>query len=68
MDTLYPNVKTVVHVGKLTVEILAYRHLTKDECAAAIRNYLLKTRRKSLPTKGLIQIVTIIGIDSSIDL
>ncbi len=63
MNDLYPNVKTTVRVGKLTIEIFAYRLLTQNECKTAIAQYLKQTRQKILPTSGILQIHSIIGID-----
>lgn len=56
-----PDVKTVVRVGELTIEIFAYRSLSADECRAAIRSYLRANSQSRLPDTGTVRIYSLLG-------
>lgn len=61
----FPSVKTVVKVGNFTLNVYAYRLLTKTESKLALKMYMKKRHLNRLPASGSAEIVTLFGSDSS---
>ena len=58
-----PKIKTTVKVNNCIFEIYAYKKLNKSEIQLALRQWMQKNRRKTLPQKGHYKIISILGFD-----
>lgn len=56
-----PSVKTSIKVGNFTLNVFAYRHLTKAECRIVVSKYKADNHIKKLPSSGSVNYFTIIG-------
>lgn len=63
MDNIAPNVKTSVKIGDFTLDIYAYRAVTKTEARLALGMWLKSARRKKVPKSGSGKVITIFGFD-----
>lgn len=58
-----PTVKNEVRQGGFTLNILAYRKLTREECMYVAAEWLRQNRKKSFPKTGSATAVTTFGFD-----
>lgn len=63
MDDMTPNVKTTVRIGDFTLDIYAYRTITKAEAQLALGMWLKSSKRKKVPKTGSGKVITIFGFD-----
>ncbi len=59
-----PKVKNTVKIDECVFTIYAYKKLTKSEVLLSIRQWMLHTRRKTIPKKGRFTIYSILGFDT----
>lgn len=63
MDDMAPNVKTTVQIGDFTLDVYAYRTITKAEAQLALGRWLKSSKRKKVPKTGSGKVITIFGFD-----
>ena len=63
-----PPVKTAVKIGNFTLDVYAYRRLTKAECRLAVDMYKSQKRIGKLPASGSAICVTQFGYDPADDI
>lgn len=59
--TPMPQVRNVVVSGKFTLNIYAYRKLTRNELLIAVAYYKREKHLKKLPATGSAKYITLIG-------
>jgi len=59
---MIPDVVTTLKFGKFTLQILAYRKLTKAEKEASVSMYLQSRRSKTFPKEGSAKLITAFGM------
>ena len=63
-----PQVKNVIVSGKFTLNVYAYRSLSRNELLMAVAMYKRDKHIKKLPTSGSAQYVTLIGYNGADDI
>ena len=63
-----PQVKNIVVSGKFTLNIYAYRRLTRNELLMAVAMYKREKHIKKLPASGSAKYVTLIGYNPTDDI
>ena len=61
---LTPKIKNTVKYEKCTYDIYAFKKLNKAEIKLSLRQWLIHTKRKTLPKSGHYKIISIFGFDS----
>lgn len=63
-----PQVNNIVVSGKFTLNIYAYRSLTRNELLMAVAMYKREKHIKKLPASGSAKFVTLIGYNPADDI
>ena len=59
-----PKIKNTVKYKKSTYDIYAYKKLNEAEIKLTLKQWLIHTKRKTLPKSGHYKIISILGFDS----